>query len=153
MKMINYLSVLILILVLFMTLMPIASAHRVYIKEQINEVQIWAYYGGGTSMADAEVKIYSVKDGKEELYLEGMTDQDGMFYFEPKLGISEYRTIVSATGHSAEKIIDLAGGIQQEEAELPLFMRIFVGFGYLLGLAGIGMFLAARKMKREYSNN
>ncbi|MGP8321043.1 MAG: hypothetical protein ACT6FE_01765 [Methanosarcinaceae archaeon] len=153
MKMIRYLSVLAILLVLFMSLMPIASAHRVYIKEQINEVQIWTYYGGGTSMIDGEVKIYAIKDGQEELYLEGMTDQDGMFYFEPKLGVSQYRTIVSATGHSTEKMIDLAGGIQQEEAELPLFMRMFVGFGYLTGLAGVGMFLAARKIKREHGNN
>ncbi|HJH30878.1 MAG TPA: hypothetical protein C5S50_01490 [Methanosarcinaceae archaeon] len=136
-----------------MTLMPVASAHRVYIKEQIKEVQIWTYYGGGTPMVDADVEIYSIKDGQEELYLEGMTDQDGMFYFEPKLGVSQYRTIVSATGHSTDKKIDLAGGIQQEEAELPLFMRMFVGFGYLAGLAGIGMLFAARKIKREHSNN
>jgi nickel transport protein len=153
MKIIRTLNFLLLVLVLFTVLMPVASAHRVHILEQINEVQIKAWYGGGTAMADADVQIYSIKDGQEELYLEGKTDADGIYYFTPKLGVSEYRAVVSATGHSDEKVIDLSGGVQQEEAEIPLAMRIFTGFGYLAGLAGMAMYLAARKLKNEHSNN
>lgn len=144
------LNFMLLVLVLCTTLMPVASAHRVYLLEQINEVQIKSWYGGGTAMADADVEIYSIKDGQEELYLEGKTDSEGMFYFTPKLGVSKYRAVVSATGHSTDKVIDFAGGMQQEEAELPLAMRIFAGFGYLIGLAGIAMYLAARKLKNEH---
>jgi len=151
MKAIRSLSILTLVLILCMTLMPVASAHRVYIQEQITEVQIRTWYGGGTPMVDADVEIFSIKDGEEKLYLEGKTDKDGMFYFAPKLGVSEYRVVVSATGHRTEKMIDMAGGVQ-EEAELPLSMRILAGFGYLAGLAGIGMILSARKLKKEQEN-
>jgi len=152
MKAIRSLTILTLVLILCTTLMPVASAHRVYVQEQINEVQIRAWYGGGTPMADADVEIFFIKDGAEKLYLENKTDEDGMFNFTPKLGVSQYRVVVSATGHSAEKIIDMAGGVQ-EEAELPLSMRILAGFGYLAGLAGLGMILSARKLKKEQENN
>lgn len=152
MKIIRIMGILALVLILCTALCLPASAHRVYVKEQVNEVQIRAWYGGGAPMAHADVMIYANSTSGEELYLEGTTDEEGMYYFKPKLGVSGYRVVVEATGHKAEKEFDLAGGGSQEPAEIPLSMRIVAGFGYLIGLAGIGMLFAARKLKKEYEN-
>ncbi len=162
MKTIRSLLVLALILILCMALMPPASAHRVIVQGQVSEIQIKAYFGGGSAdpMADANVEIYAIKDGQEELYLTGKADADGMFYFAPKIGVSEYRVVVEATGHKGEETVNLAEGAgiteaEQAEAEkeagLPV-TGIITGFGYLAGLAGIAMIITARKMKKQYEN-
>ena len=151
MKAIRIIGLLTLVLILCTALCLPASAHRVYVKEQVNEMQIRAWYGGGAPMAYADVMIYANSTSGEELYLEGTTDEKGLYYFVPKLGVSGYRVVVEATGHRAEKEFDLAGGGSQETAELPLSMRIVAGFGYLIGLAGIGMLLAARKLNELHT--
>ncbi|MBA1343021.1 MAG: hypothetical protein C5S52_05425 [ANME-2 cluster archaeon] len=162
MKTIRSVVVLALLLILCMALMPPASAHRVIVQGQVSEIQIKAYYGGGaaTPMADGDVEIYAIKDGQEELYLTGKTDDAGMFYFAPKIGVSEYRVAVEATGHKGEETVNLAEGAgiteaEQAEAEkeagLPV-TGIITGFGYLAGLAGIAMIITARKMKKQYEN-
>ncbi len=151
MKTIRIRIVLALLLILCMVSMP-ASAHRVYVKEQVTGVQVKAWYGGGDPMAGANVEIYANTTNGEELYLKDKTDEKGIFQFKPKLGVSGYRVVVEATGHRAEKTFNLMSGSGQEAAELPLFARVLAGFGYLAGLAGIGMFFAARKMKKEYEN-
>jgi len=152
MKKIRIMGILALVLILCTALCLPASAHRVYVKEQVNEVQIKAWFGGGEPMAHADVMIYANSTSGEELYLEGTTDEEGMYYFKPKLGVSGYRVVVEVTGHRAEQEFDLAGGGSQEPAEIPLYMRIVAGFGYLIGLAGIGMLFAARKLKKKYEN-
>jgi len=152
MKTIRIMGILALVLILCTALCLPASAHRVYVKEQVNEMQIRAWYGGGAPMAYADVTIYANSTSGEELYLEGATDEKGIYYFTPKLGVPGYRVVVEATGHKAEKEFDLAGGGSQEPPEIPLSMRIVAGFGYLIGLAGIGMLFAARKLKKEYEN-
>ena len=152
MKIIRIMGILALVLILCTALCLPASAHRVYVKEQVNEMQIRAWFGGGEPMAHADVMIYANSTSGEELYLEGATDEEGMYYFKPKLGVSGYRVVVEVTGHRAEQEFDLAAGGSQEPAEIPLYMRIVAGFGYLIGLAGIGMLFAARKSKKEYEN-
>ncbi|RZN13472.1 MAG: carboxypeptidase regulatory-like domain-containing protein [Methanosarcinales archaeon] len=149
-KRIISLLALVLILCTALCLSP-ASAHRVYVREQVNEVQIKAWYGGGAPMAYADVTIYANSTNGEELYLEGATDENGIFHFTPRIGISKYRVVVEATGHRAEEMFDLMGGGSQETAELPLFARMLAGFGYLAGLAGIGMLLAARKLNKRHT--
>jgi nickel transport protein len=163
MNTIRSLVVLALILILCMALIcPPASAHRVIVQGRVSEIQVKAYFGGGDAapMADANVEIYAIKDGQEELYLTGKADADGMFYFAPKIGVSEYRAVVEATGHKGEETVNLAEGAgiteaEQAEAEkeagLPI-TGIITGFGYLAGLAGIAMIITARKMKKKYEN-
>jgi len=162
MKTIRSVIVLALLLILCMALMPPASAHRVIVQGQVSEIQIKAYYGGGaaTPMADGDVEIYAIKDEQEELYETGKTNDAGMFYFAPKIGVSEYRVVVEATGHKGEETVNLAEGAgiteaEQAEAEkeagLPV-TGIITGFGYLAGLAGIAMIITARKMKKQYEN-
>ena len=158
MKTIRSVVVLALLLILCMALIcPPASAHRVIVQGQVSEIQIKAYYGGGaaTPMADGDVEIYAIKDEQEELYLTGKTDDAGMFYFAPKIGVSEYRAVVEATGHRGEETVNLSKGAGITEAEkettLPI-TGIITGFGYLAGLAGIAMLVIARKMKKQYEN-
>ena len=152
MKAIKIIGLLVLVLIMCTALcLSPASAHRVYVREQVNEVQIKAWYGGGAPMAYADVTIYANSTNGEELCSEGKTDEKGMFHFTPRIGISKYRVVVEATGHRAEKEFDLAGGGSQETAELPLFARMLAGFGYLAGLAGIGMLLAARKLNKLHT--
>ena len=157
MKAIRTLGVFALVLILCMTLVCLpASAHRVVVVGQVHEMQVMAYYGGGDPMVDANVEIYAIKNGQEELHETGKTDAEGMFYFEPKIGVSEYRAVVEATGHKGEEFVNLTGGAgvagaEQEGTELPL-REIIAGFGYLAGLIGIAMILAARKMKKQYEN-
>ena len=56
--------------------------------------------------------------------------------------------MVSHSGHQKEITFNVAGSEGSgEEAELPLSARIIAGFGYLVGLAGFGMYLSARKTK------
>lgn len=163
MKIIRSMVVLTLLLILCMALIcPPASAHRVIVQGQVSEIQIKAYYGGGGAdpMVDADVVIYAIRDGQEELYETGKTNDAGMYYFAPKIGVSEYRVVVEATGHMGEETVNLSKGAglteaEQAEAEkegtLPI-TGIITGFGYLAGLAGISMLIIARKMKKEYEN-
>ena len=162
MKTIRILLVLALVLILCMALMPPASAHRVIVQGQVSEIQIKAYYGGGGAdpMVDADVEIYAIKDGQEELYKTGKTDDAGIYYFQPLIGVSEYRAVVEATGHKGEETVNLTEGAglteaeqaeAEKEARLPL-TGIIAGFGYLIGIIGIAMLITARKMKKEYEN-
>jgi nickel transport protein len=110
-------------------------------------VEIKSWYGGGDPMAYANVEIYSVRDEQEKLYLEGKTDENGLYHFTPELGTSSYRVVVEASGHGNELEFDLTAGSQPEDAELPLYLKVIVGFGFLAGIGGIAAYLSARKMK------
>lgn len=143
-------------LIMFSTAVSPVSAHRVYLQEQVNEIEMRAWYGGGDPMANAEIIVYSIKDGEEELYLEGTTDEEGFYYFSPKLGVSEYKVIVSQMGHQKELLFDLKSGSgdppegsSSNEAELPLTASVVAGLGYIAGIAGFAMILKVRKMQKE----
>ena len=146
-------------LILIFCMASTASAHRVIIKPQINEIQIRAYYGGGSAnpMAYADVEIYTTEDGQEEMEpsITGETDEEGMFFFPHKKYVSEYRIVVEATGHRGEEMFNITEGAESEEEESEeglLPTQMITGFGYLTGLAGIAMLLTARKMKKQYEN-
>ncbi len=155
------LNILVLSLVLCMALVcPVASAHRVIVQGYVNEIAVKAYYGGGGAdpMAYADVTVYATIDGKEEPvpFITGETDEAGMYYFAPKKRVSEYRVVVEATGHRGDEWVNLTEGAglteaeqeeAEEEAKLPL-KEVITGFGYLAGIAGIAMILAARKMNK-----
>lgn len=156
-------KMLLIITVLCMAFMPIASAHSVHmdvLEKSNDEVQIKAYYGGGDPMKDAEVTVYVVTENGEELYIEdGSTDKKGMYSFEPDEGHKVYKVVASDFGHKTEKKISLdtqssttSKGSSSDTGGLPLSARIVAGFGYLAGIAGVGMMANARKMKKEYEN-
>lgn len=127
------------ILLMLILTSPVAS-HRVHTNWEIGEVEIKAWYGGGEPMADADVKVFINQSGEQVVYEEGKTDENGVFAFSPKVGINNYTAEVGSTGHKGELKINLAESPSSgEEQELPLYMRIAAGFGYLLGLAGVAL--------------
>lgn len=112
-----------------------------------------SWFGGGKPIADGTVRIYAIKDGIEEFYLEGVTDEKGEYGFQPKIGTDAYRVEIESTdlpGHRVEEIINMtsmqsAGEGIRGETELSTYQGIIAGLGYLLGLAGIAMLYLARK--------
>ncbi len=130
------------------------SAHRVYVKGEIWEIGVKAWFGGGEPMRDADVEVYAIKEGKEELYGEGKTDENGKFGFAPKIGVEEYKVVVeSPGGHKGETVVNLTQAASPGEGtEMPLYTRTIAGFGYLIGLAGAAMAYMGWKMKKKYEN-
>ncbi len=124
----------------------IADAHRLIIVHRVSEVEIEAYFGGGSACRDANVSIYTIKDGMEEPYLNGTTDADGKFGFQPKMGYQEYRVVVDSVhlpGHRGDEVINIgapntgahedSGGAMQDSA------MAIAGLGYIVGIAGIAI--------------
>ncbi len=143
MRSIKQLTILILLLIIGMSLIPTASAHRCFVEPFTDgEIVVKAYYEGDTPMGYAEYQIFNA--ATEEVLYEGEADENGFLSFTPVEGVNEYKVIVDQFGHQGEAIVTSAGG-STESAELPLFMRIFAGFGYLLGFAGIAMVYTAKK--------
>ena len=133
------------------------SAHRLLIDHEIGEIGIKAYFEGGSPCRDANVKVY---DNESNLYIEGVTDDKGTFGFPPKAGMEEYLVTVDAVhmpGHKAKTVINLgqvAAGAGADAGsaggtEMPLYMRIIAGLGYLLGLAGAAMGYMGWKLKKK----
>ena len=128
----------------------VVSAHRLHVVPTLSEIEIEAYFGGGAPVQDAEVTVY---DKGGNLYLEGVTDEEGKFRFPPKIGMDEYKVVVNAThmpGHRGETTINLsqegAGGMG---TEMPLYSRIIAGLGYLIGIAGFAMAYMCWKQKKN----
>lgn len=144
-------KIMVLLGIVLVACMPAASAHRVYVQESITGIEIKAWFGGGDPMAGADIVIYAIKNGEEEVYIEDKTDSEGLYYFTPKLGVSEYRVEVSETGHKEEKTFSLTGDAVGDtaDAELPLTARIIAGFGYIFGIAGMALYFSSRKSKTQ----
>ena len=153
----KFVAILALLLVLSCVSISEVSAHRLLIDHEIGEIGIKAYFEGGSPCRDANVKVY---DNEGNLYLEGVTDDEGKFGFPPKIGMKEYTVVVDAVhmpGHKAETVINLsqeaagagAGGMG---TEMPLYTRAIAGFGYLIGLAGAALAYMGWKQKKKYEN-
>jgi len=140
-------------LTILLILSGMAAAHRVHISSRIGEIRVKSWFGGGKPITDGTVRIYAIKDGIEEFYLEGVTDEKGEYGFPPKIGADAYRVEIESTdlpGHRVEEIINMtsmqsAGEGIKGETELFPYQGIIAGLGYLLGLAGIAMLYLARK--------
>lgn len=137
------------VVLIFMTLGPfVVSGHALVIEYGVESVYVEAYYGGITPIPVqyADVEVF-YPDGR--LYIEGKTDENGIFVFDP-VHKNEWLVVVESTGHKEDKIINIsaAGGMK---CETPLYFRVLSGLGYLLGIIGISLwytnFKKARKMK------
>ncbi|UUX91956.1 hypothetical protein [Methanoplanus endosymbiosus] len=155
MKKLRLLTLIGLAVLMAMLFISPVSAHKAFVGAFLtgdadDEVQIKAWYEGGAPMANAETTIYKIEDGEKVVYLEGTTDEQGLFTFEPEYKVTEYAIKVEQTGHRAKMDLDLEGGVSTGNSgdEMPLFARIIAGFGYLVGLAGLGMIYSARKMTK-----
>ncbi|MCP1662405.1 MAG: hypothetical protein D5R99_07970 [Methanocalculus sp. MSAO_Arc1] len=144
------------VLLLASALIAPVTAHRAYVGafltgDQYDEVLVRAWYEGGSPMAGAEITIYAIRDGTEEIYIQDTADEQGFYAFDPEWRVTEYTIIAEHTGHRATMTLDLASGITAGPGtELPVAARIIAGFGYLAGLAGIAMIYSAQKMQKEH---
>lgn len=144
---------LLLLLLLILSSAGGVNAHRLHIHHQIGAIEIKAYYGGGTPCQDANVTIYG---DQGNLYTEGLTDESGEFSFPPKIGMNEYTVVVESThmvGHRGETTINMSssgGASGSSGEEMPLYMRIVAGLGYLLALGGAAAAYSGWKMKKKY---
>ena len=139
-----------LLLVLSCVSISDVSAHRLIIDREIGEIGIKAYFEGGSPCRDANVRVYDIEGN---LYLEGVTDDEGKFGFPPKIGMEEYTVAVDAVhapGHKAETVINTSQeGAGGTGTEMPLYTRIIAGFGYLIGLAGAAMVYMSWRLKKK----
>ena len=119
-----------------------ATPHRMYIDYEVKKIDIRVYYGGGTPAREADVKVYE-PDGS--LYLEGETDDEGRFSFEPAAMEGDWKIVAEHSGHRAE--VDLTGG--SGGTEMPLYTRIIAGFGYLIGVAGLAIGYMGWRARRK----
>lgn len=130
---------------------PVATAHRVHATWGIGEIVVEAWYGGGDPMRDAGVEVFTIQDGKEEVYENGKTDENGKFVFAPRVGVENYKVVLESVGHREEVSVNLGEAPSKKgEEEIPLYARIVAGFGYLLGLAGAGMAYMGWRLKKKY---
>lgn len=146
-----FLSCLVAGLLLSLITSPGVLGHRVQTDWEIGELKVVAWYGGGEPMKNATVKIYTSEAGKNQLYENGKMNENGRFFFTPKVGVENYRVIVqSPGGHRDNLTINLGAESSKKSGEkIPLYTRIGAGFGYLIGLAGIALGYLGWKKKYE----
>lgn len=130
----------------------VVSAHRLYVKHEIKEVGVKAFFGGGTPCRDAVVRVY---DPAGNLLFEDVTNEEGEFSFSPVVGVTSYRVVVESThipGHRAETTISLGApsppGTGDSFDAIPLYARVVAGLGWLLGFAGAAMVYTSWKARR-----
>ncbi len=146
MRAIKQLTIIMVLLIIGISFIPTVSAHRCFVEPLSDgDIVVKAYYEGDTPMGYAEYQIFNTAN--DEILYEGEADENGILSFSPVEGVEEYKVVVDQFGHQGEAIVTSTGE-STENAELPLFMRIFAGFGYLLGFAGIAMIYTAKKHQK-----
>ena len=107
------------------------DAHNILINYQAGRIDMVVYFSGGTPAQKAHVTVYK-PDGT--IYLEGETNEKGEFSFEPAVMQGEWKIVAEHSGHRAEIIIgeESQGGT----GEMPLYITVTAGLGYLIGLGG-----------------
>ena len=128
----------------------VVSGHALVIDYRIDSICVEAYYGGmePTPVQYADVEVF-YPDGR--LYMEGTTDKDGMFRFDPKFE-KEWLVVVESTGHKDDLTINMTatGEIRtQGGGEFPLYLSVFAGLGYLFGVLGISLWYQSYKQSRK----
>jgi len=120
------------------------DAHNILINYQAGRIDMVVYFSGGTPAQNAHVTVYK-PDGT--IYLEGETNEKGEFSFEPKVIQGEWKIVAEHSGHRAEIIIgeESQGGT----GEMPLYITVTAGLGYLIGLAGAAAAYMGWKAQRK----
>ena len=140
-----------------------AAAHGVYMswEQQGDNIKIHAYYQGNDPMANCDMTVETLDaSGKATAYLTDKTDANGDYTFAVKSGISSYRVKVVEGEHAVSKKIDIETGTGSGSGssgsgsspifgtEGPSLFTIGAGLGWIVGIAGIIMYLQARKMNK-----
>ena len=120
------------------------DAHNILINYQAGRIDMVVYFSGGTPAQNAHVTVYK-PDGT--IYLEGETNEKGEFSFEPTVMQGEWKIVAEHSGHRAEIIIgeESQGGT----GEMPLYITVTAGLGYLIGLAGAAAAYMGWKAQRK----
>ncbi len=132
---------------LFLLFSPIpALAHKMFMTCKMKEIEVQVEFEGGGMAQEARV---TVLDPNGKVYVEGMTDENGKFSFEP--GEMEGKWEITAVHSGHKKTIWWEGsGVQGGVGiEMPLYARIVAGFGYLAGIAGVALAITGRKARKE----
>ena len=123
-----------------------ANPHRMLIAYQVGSIDLDVYFSGGTPAQNAHVTVY---EPDETIYLEGETNEEGEFSFKPPMTQGKYMVVAEHSGHRAEISIGEEG--QGGSNEVPLYITVVAGFGYLIGLGGavMGYMSWRERSKRE----
>jgi hypothetical protein len=121
-----------------------ANAHSMLINYQVGRIDVVAYFSGGTPVQNAHVTVYK-PDGA--IYLEGETNDKGEFSFEPTVMQGEWKVVAEHSGHRAEVVI--GGEAQGGTGEMPLYITVTAGLGYLLGLGGAAAAYAGWRARKK----
>ncbi|WP_248618929.1 hypothetical protein [Natroniella sulfidigena] len=113
-----------------------ALAHRMLIEE-VGEDYVVVGFDDGTKAMEVDVVLY---DQDEEVLLEGKTDLEGGFEFDPEL--QPYKIVSSDTyGHRAEWTSDEP----ITEERFPRWARALLGIGILLFIGVSANFISKKK--------
>lgn len=143
-----------------------AAAHGVYMSWESHgdHIDIHAYYQGNEPMANSAVTVETLDaSGQATPYMTGVTDANGDYEFVLKEGVNSYRVKVVEGEHAVSRKIDLATAGNNSGStgsgsgtgswifgtEGPSLFTIGAGLGWIIGIAGIIMYVQARKIRKE----
>ncbi len=159
-KKLKYLAAVFLVLIL--SAAP-AAAHGVYMSWETDgsSISTHSYYQGSVPMVNCSVTVEALDaSGTATPYLTGRTDANGDYKFNIKDGVSSYRVKVVEGEHAVSKKIDIQttsgnGSGNSSTGNNPIFgtegpslFTIGAGLGWIVGIAGIILYLQARKMNK-----
>ncbi|GAG34932.1 unnamed protein product, partial [marine sediment metagenome] len=121
-----------------------ANPHRMLIAYQVGSIDLDVYFSGGAPAQNAHITVYRPD---ETIYLEGETDEEGEFSFEPPVTQGEYRVVAEHSGHMAE--VSIGGEGQGGSNEIPLYITVVAGLGYLIGIGGAAVGYIGWKARRK----
>ncbi len=121
-----------------------ANPHNILINYQVGRVDMVVYFSGGTPAQNAHVTVYK-PDGT--IYLEGETNDKGEFSFEPTVMQGEWKVVAEHSGHRAE--VSIGEESEGGTSEMPLYITVTAGLGYLIGLGGAAIGYMGWKARRK----
>ena len=142
-------------------------AHRMLVDSLVEDGTVFVdvFFPDGKPAMNVKVEVYR-PDGT--LYLSGQADAEGRFSFDPKDETRVKVVAIGKLGHKAEQEVSIdktkyeASGKSEDVAPVkgkvrrrePLPLReIFAGFGYIIGVAGVLMYLKARSDLKKVKTN
>jgi nickel transport protein len=147
-----------------------AHAHRMLVDSLVENgtVLVDVFFPDGKPAKNVKVEVYRA-DGT--LYLSDQTDAEGRFSFDPKDETYVKVVAIGQMGHRAEQEVSIdsidkteSGASGKSEGTAPVEGRVrrreplplrevFAGFGYIIGVAGILMYIKARSDLKKAKDN
>jgi nickel transport protein len=134
---------------IFALIAPV-TAHNMDLIYKTKEIEVFVEFEGGSVAREAKVKVF---DPAGNLYVEGTTDENGTFSFEPGKEGGKWKITAEHSGHKETVLMEGSEVQSGGSIELPLYTRIAAGFGYLIGIAGIALIFISRKTRKKETGN